>query len=859
MKKNIICLLISLTLAAFLLLLNSMPFYHIFELKLYDLRMNLRQAPTQDQRILFVEMDDEAVQNLGRWPWPRNIFSNIINTLDSLEAKQILFDVTFTQPTDLIVKKEAIKNILDKKNKEEFNLFIKNTLGAIKAEQSILQMDVTNTLLSIQSFFNGFMEIAKERLNYAIINNDEVLSKAFKDRNVFIGYSFEIGTEKQDIEKISLYPKIKKDILAWVKNQPDSVFNALPASIRSHSHFDEAELRGIFTRSKITLLLEKDMEISLSEVADKLKATAEELRSQYNSSREEFVYNKMLEFLNKNPEANYTQFNNNYMIFEPTNQSYFKKNIWPAVKNEFESIRQFTVSVPPTINFLQTKKMEPPFYKFTQSVKGGGFLNGIPNDDGVLRYAPLFVQYKDKIFPHISIASMLDFYNPEKIFFDSDKYLVFQQANVNGKLKNIRIPINNDGTIFINWTGKWQDTFRHISAAEIYRLYFTRDSLSGEEYDPNNPSAEVKKLLSKEKKLKKMVKGSICIIGLTAVGTHDYNPIPYDSSYPMVGTHGNIINSILTEQFIEKAPESYNILFMIALAIIIGISLSFLSAMSSLLMIVVLLIAISYLSLALFNNGIWINMLSPILLALFSYLGISSYKFASEEKDKRQIKKAFAKCVSPDVMEEILKDPSTLQLGGQKKIVTVLFSDIRSFTTYSEKRQPEEVVSILNEYLNAMTEVIMKNKGTLDKYVGDEIMALFGALTFESVETSAKRAVIASIQMLARLKELHKKWAEQGLEPLDIGIGLNTGEMVAGYMGSELRMDYTVIGDAVNLGARVEAETRNYNSYLIVTETVYEYIKDIAICRPLEKIKVKGKDIPVMIYDVTGLKTDKID
>jgi len=245
-------------------------------------------------------------------------------------------------------------------------------------------------------------------------------------------------------------------------------------------------------------------------------------------------------------------------------------------------------------------------------------------------------------------------------------------------------------------------------------------------------------------------------------------------------------------------------------------------------------------------------------LSLFSYLGITSYKFSTEEKAKREIKNAFSKYVSPDVIEEIMKDPSKLQLGGDKRILAVQFSDIRGFTTYCENRTPEEIVAILNEYLDAMTKVIVEHKGTLDKYVGDEIMAVFGAPHYESPEINSQRAVICSMKMLERLRELHDEWKERGLEPLDIGIGVNTGEMIAGNMGSELRMDYTVIGDAVNLAARTEALTRQFKCHFMITEDTYQLTKDIIEVKQLEAIKVKGKDIPVMMYEVLALKTDQI-
>jgi adenylate cyclase len=481
-------------------------------------------------------------------------------------------------------------------------------------------------------------------------------------------------------------------------------------------------------------------------------------------------------------------------------------------------------------------------------------LNGIPHQDGVLRFVPLFIRYKDKVFPHIAVSSILDLYQPERILFDPGKYFVLYHAQVSEKLEDIYIPIDEKGTLLINWAGRWQDTFRHLSGAEVYRLYYLKDAVANAQNNSEQATVLKNELEEKEAVLAKEVKDSICIIGLTAAGTHDFNPIPYESTYPMVGTHGNVLNSILTKQFITRAPSSVNLGILLAMTVLMGLVLPFLSSLIGLFFTVIILTGTFFLSLSWFQQGLWLNLASPSLLALFSYLGITSYNFSTEEKSKREIKRAFSKYVSPEVIEEIIRDPSKLRLGGDRRVLTVLFSDIRGFTTYSEKRKPEEVVSILNEYLDAMTKVIVAHKGTLDKYVGDEIMAVFGAPHFEPPDVNAKSAVTCALKMLDRLKELQEKWRQEGLEPLTIGIGINTGDMVVGNMGSELRMDYTVIGDAVNLGARVEALTRPFNVPLIVTEATYAYVKDIVEAKPLESIKVKGKEIPVMVYEVLSLK-----
>ena len=854
--KNItVCLIISLSIALLLTFLENKPFYQLLELKLFDLQMNLRTPPQQEKRILFVEMDEEAIDNLGRWPWPRNIFANIIDTLKSLGARQILFDVTFSQPTQIILEKEATDHIFE--GKEQISEYIINETGALKSKETITAKDVIWTLEQIHAGFNDYTKASQQKLQHATIDNDEILSKSLKDTNSFIGYSFEILTDPRDAQYYEFSTQAKSDILAWLRKNPEGRFEDLPSPLIQNSQRSKTTLHDVFLRARISLLLEKNIEASLDYVSKILDMDPEKIRPDFNLAKNQFIKTQTLTFLEKNPKAKFIDIIFNYQIFDKTTQDYFKE-VWEESKKEFEGAKKFGTPLSSSQTFFKAIKMDPPHHKFTEVIKNGGFLNGIPNDDGLLRFIPLFIQYKDNIFPHISIPSILDLTKPQRISFVPDKYFILHQATVNNKLKDIHVPIDKNGTMLINWAGRWKDSFRHISAAEIYRLYYLKESMGNKLSNSEKPSAQMKQMVGKEAKLRKLVENSICIIGLTATGTHDYNPIPYEATYPMVGTLGNVINTILTEQFINKVPDKDNTITVFILSVLIGLLLPMFSSLRGLIFTTLFLIGTFFVSLFLFNQGLWMNLASPMLLSLFSYLGITSYKFSTEEKDKRQIKKAFSKYVSPDVIEEIVKDPSKLQLGGVRKHIAVLFSDIRGFTTYSEKRKPEEVVSILNEYLDAMTKVVFENKGTLDKYVGDEIMAVFGAPNYESPEISSKRAVISACQMLGKLKELHAKWTKEGLEPLDIGIGINTGEMIVGNMGSELRMDYTVIGDAVNLGARIEALTRQFNAHLIISEATYNYVKDIIDERPLEPIKVKGKNIPVMIYEVLGLKSDKI-
>ncbi|PCJ19889.1 MAG: hypothetical protein COB02_06810 [Candidatus Cloacimonadota bacterium] len=213
-----------------------------------------------------------------------------------------------------------------------------------------------------------------------------------------------------------------------------------------------------------------------------------------------------------------------------------------------------------------------------------------------------------------------------------------------------------------------------------------------------------------------------------------------------------------------------------------------------------------------------------------------------------KIKHLFGKFTSPKVVQSLVDNGANVELGGEEKELTVLFADIRSFTNYCEKREPQEVVDILNEYLTAMSKVIIKYDGTLDKYIGDEIMAFWGAPLYQ--KNNAKLATQACFEMLQELKKLHVKWERAGKEVFNIGLGLNTGPMIVGNIGSTIRMDFTVIGDAVNLGSRVQGLTRKFNSDMLITESTYSKVKDIVKARKIGALQVKGKEESVMIYAI---------
>jgi adenylate cyclase len=241
---------------------------------------------------------------------------------------------------------------------------------------------------------------------------------------------------------------------------------------------------------------------------------------------------------------------------------------------------------------------------------------------------------------------------------------------------------------------------------------------------------------------------------------------------------------------------------------------------------------------------------SPIAAVILNYVGSAVYQYLTERKQKTMIKGMFSQYLNPSVVNELIAHPEKLRLGGEKKELTVFFSDIASFTNFSEKLDAVDLVGILNEYLSAMTDIILKNNGTLDKYVGDAVMAVWGAPM--ELPNTAKAACHAALQMQAKCREIAERWDKEGKPKLVVRMGLNTDFMVVGNVGGSSRFDYTVIGDAVNLGSRMEGANKTYGTRIMISERTQELVKDVMFCRELDYLIVKGKTKPIRVFELIG-------
>jgi adenylate cyclase len=305
---------------------------------------------------------------------------------------------------------------------------------------------------------------------------------------------------------------------------------------------------------------------------------------------------------------------------------------------------------------------------------------------------------------------------------------------------------------------------------------------------------------------------------------------------------------LLSNRFIRPESRGARLATVIAAGLPVGLLAALLPFTPAAVGTLLALSGWTWFALASFKSGSWLNMAQPLLTMGTALFAGTTYQYFVEGREKRVVKKLFGRYVSRDVYKQLLEHPEMAELGGRRREMTVLFSDIRGFTTMTEKGDAEELVAQLNEYFSKMVDVVFKHQGTVDKFVGDMVMALFGAPVEDS--DHAEHALAAAVEMVSELGELNRKWLAEGKVQLDIGIGINSGEMIAGNIGSTSIMSYTVIGDNVNLGSRLESLNKDFHTRIIISDATRTRLLSTPDLRPLGDVTVKGKSRAVSIYEV---------
>ncbi|MBN1882757.1 MAG: adenylate/guanylate cyclase domain-containing protein [Deltaproteobacteria bacterium] len=453
----------------------------------------------------------------------------------------------------------------------------------------------------------------------------------------------------------------------------------------------------------------------------------------------------------------------------------------------------------------------------SEAAADSGFINIRMDTDGTVRRAPLTIYYRGEYYPSFALVMA-------KRFLDApfERLLLDEYGVVGVELGNTFIPTDDTGNLWIHFLGPG-GTFPHISAVDV---------LEG--------TADLTRL-----------EGGIVLVGITATGLGDIRVTPVSTVFPGVEIHATIIENIISGTMFTMPGwmASVHLLIIVLLGLLTGLALLRLGPFIGLVLTVLLLTGYFFgYRYLLLEQQLNIFIIYPALTLFAVYTSVTTSKYFAESQKKRYIQRAFSQYLSPAVIKELMDNPARLNLGGEERVLTAMFTDIEGFSLISERMKPEEIVTMLNEYFTVMTEIIFAFNGTVDKYEGDAIMAFFGAPILN--QHHARETVRAAYYMQKRLEQLRDKWKKENSPLLHMRIGINTGPMVVGNLGSIQKMDYTVMGDAVNLASRFEPINKLFGTKIIIGNETKMEVEDEFLIRELDFTRVPGRNAPVTIYEV---------
>ncbi len=820
--------------SAFVSVLTFAGILEKFEYKFYDILLGFKKTPAEREEVLLVDVDDVALEMMGTWPWSRDKIADSLLYMREAGAKSALFDIEYLSESEKSVDYSVYEQILEnpaEKSQEIKNLFVDNDDYFSRAIQFF-----GNTWLTINSanlaigYSEEDLEYAKKRFLYTAEDEGNFFVKKncvkkYSDfspaMNIFISHAAGAGFTNVTIDsdgvrrRIPLLVKYDDGVLAQLSFAPIlKILN--PEKIKLTRHFvvlencqissseNEKNLKTIkipVDKNGTMLINWLKKPFAATKTVQNSDGTSEEVMDEENTSFKHcsIALPWFLAQQEKSVLADVEYFKN-----------YFEKN-YSAQK----------LPVAAEINSVWNEGQEILDYKnYILSC-----MNGFDSDGNALQGG-------------VSDETFTEYFELRKKHFENLVYLV-------------------GGSDF-------EDAVRAFPeiASEAEQFF---DNLSV--------------FISYYEDMSSLFEGKFCIIGNTGSGTTDLGSTPFQNSYPNVGTHANVYNTIMTQEFIT--PVDW------ALAAFVSAVLSFFAfafhskrkvVVQSLFGCALLIVVVAVPILLMYFCRIYVPLASPLLISVLSFVFVTFLRFRSSEKDRKFITDAFSQCLSKDVVQEIIKDPSKLVLGGKNYNMTAIFTDIQKFSGFSELLTADQLVALLNYYLTRMSEIIIAEHGTIDKYEGDAIVAFVGAPV--PMQDHAERACSAALKMKKAEAVINKeivKIAALPQKPEEIPenlysafkimvknnrtiftrIGLNSGEIVAGFMGSDNKKNYTVMGNNVNLASRLEGVNKQYSTGgILLSEATRKMIGDDFVVRSLDRVQVVNVKTPIRLYELLDFRAD---
>lgn len=737
------------------------------------------QKPNSD--VILLAIDEDSINDVGRWPWSRNILNKITTELFKYKINTLTYDIIFSEKEDAKTDADFAKTIAAHSSKITLGTYSNFKTEALPYQDFCLTeaFKYTGGLSLVK--INPFFSVDDEAIEYEELTLDQVLHPIFNILDKKSQEYYENLYNVNSIEKLSIYQK--------------NSFN-------------------FYKKQKI-----------------------------YDYCKYWLTQDDPFHFENY-PEIKKIYFN----VFKVVDDSGLKTKVNHFISSAVEN------PIPQYDKWTQNIELIQNAADYTAS-----FL-AVPDADGIVRNYPLIYRTGNKLgtsyIPSPAIQAYLAATGHQSIFkirkYRNKKSVsAVEIHNINDENEEpvFTIPINYQGQSVINYYGK-QMMIPYVSARELL------NSSPNISYSIRVPS-ENGLFTVKSTKVDKLefLRNKNIIFGATAIGIYDIRTTPTDINYPGPEIHATVLSNLLNRQFLtyDKNESKRSTLIFFLFILITTTFFIKMGIRSSSVLYIFLSIALILIQRSNYFQGVIFQSSFLYFVLLFlSFFNSFVYKYFFQSRKSREIKTAFSKYVSKDVVEEILKNEGAIELRGQKLHMTVFFSDIRGFTAFSEKMDPVELSHLLNKYFTPMSAIITKHQGTIDKYIGDAIMAMFGApINYSDHAAKACKAALDSIRVLEQINHefRQKNWPE-----VKIGIGINTGYMNVGNIGSETIQNYTVIGDSVNLASRIESLTKEYQVSVIISQFTYEIVKDLFVCKELGEVGVKGKQEKIMIYELISEK-----
>ena len=854
--------------------------YRALELRFYDQRLKLRPLRPVSGEVVVIAIDDNSIKTLGRWPWSRDRHAILIDTLTSLGAKGIFLDIEFLEESPSTLEKTVVASSL------------KEVKESLQHLQSISDPAKTGQVVSPTQLASSFLKETRameETLEGMLKDYDKELARsiALSGRTYLAFHPIDPLPPESPLRP--LYPSLKGVLTREDVTSAEGLAGKLPLNKKQSK-----ELVEYFPFLKKQVLLElveaeikKNPDITLVELETALPWKRKgEVEEAYRKARlmqyVEERFGKEIKIIGPFPGG------------QPHSAPYLEVPILPllevskgightAIVSDREDgvVRSLPLLVQRNGRYFPNLALQavcnylgvgdggltlyPGRYLSLHPASGGEIEIPVnPSGQALVDFAgrPGHLGWN-------SSFSTISYLLPLELSYARRDLALLQEAldqkynrGSIGRLRQI-LSTTTSPEERQELEGEIIAKERNLESFIKLSIEKTRSSLQKTEGEKGERLATalqemeqelftITRLKEREKDLfnylKERVEGKTCLVGAFFTGGTDFYSTPYDPSSPGIILHCNFINMVLNKSFLKYDEKRHNLPILVLVGPVIALitmAVGSLRGGGALAGLIGLYLGISFLLLNYY--GVWLHVAGPLITMITSYTAVTVYRQLTEERMRRQIKHLFQHYLHPTVVNELIKDPKKLRLGGERKELTVYFSDLQGFTPIAESMSPEELEKLLNVYLSTITDIILQYGGTVDKYEGDAIMAFYGAPVEQ--KDHALRACKAALESIKAMEKLNSQFKKRGWPSLRVRTGINTGTVVVGNMGTSTRFDYTVIGDSVNLASRLEGANKTFHTSILVGHETFEQIKDEVLAFYLGLVRVKGKTSAIGVYE----------